>query len=268
MIFFSGSTRLAHPPNSPSQIPKNHQIHHSMYQKHQTNHAKHQTNHAKYKIHHLLFTLSGQHTASPPRGQHPNPPSSNWKDIRLEGTKEIGVFIDTSNKEIIQLIGKWGKVYTNWTAGLRVVTGVLRVWAGFPVGGGNQKHWQQKSSGLEHRQSNLKTMLDILPFTPIAHLSLVWAPSLAFGVKIWFCQNKSEECIKRGGWGTYVPGWFAPPATCGQGAGCKRLPDIGQPLCRKSDLSMEVPVVAAKLEDVGDWFWQLIVSFLDQLTRW
>ena len=162
MIFFSGSTRLVHPPNSPSQIPKNHQIHHSMYQKHQTNHAKHQTNHAKYKIHHLLFTLSGQHTASPPRGQHPNPPSSSWKDIIWEETKDWSVYKYQQQQNIRSIISiqifevahicqallekkslaaikKGGQcsmntVHTNWTAGLRVVAGVLRVWAGFPVG--------------------------------------------------------------------------------------------------------------------------------------
>ena len=37
-------------------------------------------------------------------------------------------------KKSLAAFKKGGNIYTNWTAGLRVVAGVLRVWAGFPVG--------------------------------------------------------------------------------------------------------------------------------------
>ena len=146
-LFGQHTTRL--PTKFTIPKPKNHQIYHSIYQKHQTNHAKHQANHPKYKIHHLLFTLSGQHTASPPRGQHPNPPSSSWKDIRWEETKDWSVYKYQQQTNIrflrwlISVRPFWKRnqmqqlrkgVYTNWTAGLRVVAGVLRVWTGFPVG--------------------------------------------------------------------------------------------------------------------------------------
>ena len=58
-----------------------------------------QSNHSKYKIHHLVLTLSGQQTASPPRGQHPNPPSSNWTPWLLDYLRpKIRVFISATTR--------------------------------------------------------------------------------------------------------------------------------------------------------------------------
>ena len=69
-----------------------------------------QSNHSKYKIHHLVWTLSGQQTASPPRGQHPNPPSSNWTPWMLDYLRpKIRVFIPATTRYRANDLHQFGK---------------------------------------------------------------------------------------------------------------------------------------------------------------